>query len=1838
MKKILYIFIFLTCINSFGQVTLPTPTGLTATIDANNRFTMKWNCDISAAFSALNTTEYAWFEIEIDNGSPQTTVHNSSYFFVANPNNVYEYKSPFYLKPNTQYYFRVRAKYKANTPTDFSTISSNWSNFSNSVITSTPPEYGITVLTHGFQLMGKLGMNSDFEKHARKIYNRLGGEATVLTNDGVTGEWKIMRGTNGQLLGNGDKTKELIFFYDWASASNGTATFSENGELEAAADRLFAMLTEVKVMNPTTGIVEIWYQNAEMMAKKSHFIGHSRGVGMLLQTIHRFGKYFPTVKIDHFTSLDPHPASKYGDVKFDSSDKPDLISGESPLASLPGVYSTTTNGMPNNCYTEIPWTVALTKGWVGVGTVLWKIVENEAIRPLCQNGPVKIKFPENVIRAENYYREDGKYEEIVSLDEKLEEHYVKVKQVIESIRAIYDITEIDPAAKRNGYYKGSDIQRVKKSLERDLETLKRIGNYDAIYVLEGGLQQFEVDRLKSIYEKLALLAGGMEGAKSLLNGDIPVLIDYLTNLEVEKLIKIAPFDGVMADGLGEWNFRLNNTLVSSGYSAPDYTTNIKLNEAIGSLFGGAHSGVHHWYFGTVDPVNSRLGNNWYSAANNFASGKNVENLGFYNSRLGKHLNDINQYFPKMTIAEMDARILERQSNWGMNPIFNGSFHYGEVAWFDNHYLYKSNIKSEKRFPIFLGKNQPANEFVYSTSKTLKTYFYPKTKLRHQMFLVPSNHNYLKFKIEGIQSAAFGISVSFEYRGLNNETKSVVLANDVITHVAGTSKIYYMDIPAEVKGRVCWMTINFEYRSSQNYSHPDRETSLDMITGIYIDDFDMSIYTELPIANKLIISNGTFCTNPYYYGKSTIDLENVWDKTTTYLSNSEGFVNWWNLSRVNESFAIKQSNFKNYRNQNVTWGEACESVYLAAKKLGFFNFQEICSNEKNQQVQITKFLFDFGYITQNTPNDVIFINDFYKLIYTVILDQVNPYPFKNIDRSNSNITFKGSGPSYVVTAINTAGALLDINGNPFYAWLSDGFKNGDIWGNELVTRMSLSKTVTLAYFFKKAVTSGAPNARLANTTESLPNVTDYKSLGAKYELYDDVNDEIPTSAVAGKTEFYQSGQNITFSFPRDTLADGTKVHFYWAINGISKSGNLTAISSNLQSVQYTVPTVTERTTFELYIYLGAENGNSAEMTKEIIVSPAGFNNNLVVGEYYIDTDPGIGNAITFFQNYLKVGIDSSFNVETSSMALGLHTLGIRVKDKNNNWSAVKTSQFEITNPCVSSQSASILGNSEIKLGEKTFLTLSFVGQSPFNYVLSNGLSGSTNDNQVLLEVSPSVNTTYSITSATNICGEVTKSGQAQVNVYNCDFPSANITGSASIYSGENVTLNLSFIGTPPFQYTLNNGTSGTSTTNNVTLPVSPQTDTFYYLTYVSNACGSGLLNGIVEVKVQPCILPTATIVNNTIEINDYYSAGDRIIKVDFTGTKPITYQFSDEESSRTTSSDIFNIQKSFFYKQNFSVKSVSNRCGNGTSNGILVINYNDCPPNLNNPNGITPLANGTNFRKGHYASEKITSLNNISDLTNLISAKSIELKPGFSAGINETFNAEIRNCLSPTTDGLVANYRFYSLNDYSGNKNTGQGNVSYTNNRFGNSLGAIDQSNFTVISNQSLNFTNEITLSSWIRPKTTNGLNNTNLSLTANGTQYLLSRISNCNSGLFSGFAIGYQQINNGVSIILNNSGSIQQINIPNKTIISKWTHLVVRLKKINSNQMYFEVFLDGNKYSASAFSNILDLSLYNSNNIIFGALGCGMNYNSPVNFDDLRIYNRALSDSEVQTLYNAEKP
>ena len=103
----------------------------------------------------------------------------------------------------------------------------------------------------------------------------------------------------------------------------------------------------------------------------------------------------------------------------------------------------------------------------------------------------------------------------------------------------------------------------------------------------------------------------------------------------------------------------------------------------------------------------------------------------------------------------------------------------------------------------------------------------------------------------------------------------------------------------------------------------------------------------------------------------------------------------------------------------------------------------------------------------------------------------------------------------------------------------------------------------------------------------------------------------------------------------------------------------------------------------------------------------------------------------------------------------------------------------------------------------------------------------------LNTSQSLDTTFYVSQSVGTC----ESPRAPVHVNVQASPTLSVTGSTSIYVGEEVLLNLKFTGQAPYQYQLSNGLIG-SATQDTTLLVSPASTLSYVVEKVSNACGQG----------------------------------------------------------------------------------------------------------------------------------------------------------------------------------------------------------------------------------------------------------------------------------------------------------------------------------------------------------------------------------------------------------------
>lgn len=223
-----------------------------------------------------------------------------------------------------------------------------------------------------------------------------------------------------------------------------------------------------------------------------------------------------------------------------------------------------------------------------------------------------------------------------------------------------------------------------------------------------------------------------------------------------------------------------------------------------------------------------------------------------------------------------------------------------------------------------------------------------------------------------------------------------------------------------------------------------------------------------------------------------------------------------------------------------------------------------------------------------------------------------------------------------------------------------------------------------------------------------------------------------------------------------------------------------------------------------------------------------------------------------------------------------------------------------------------------------------------------------------------------------------------------------------------------------------------------------------------------------------------------------------------------------------------------------------------------------------------------------------------------------------------------------TTGLVGYFPFNgNANDESGNNNNGTVNGAVlTADRFGNANSAYNfngVSNFISVQNSSsLSITGDITLSAWYYSDYLSDSYHTILNKRVSG---------NWSYNLSVSFAPGigsdlpeYRRVLTGRR---NNGGAQSEYRFSGDSIkIGRWQQIIVT---INNNTVKF--FINGQNAGFNVFGNTFTIPMIDQNT------GVTIGYNNDGGgewmkgiLDDLRIYNRALSDQEVTSLYNLEKP
>lgn len=214
--------------------------------------------------------------------------------------------------------------------------------------------------------------------------------------------------------------------------------------------------------------------------------------------------------------------------------------------------------------------------------------------------------------------------------------------------------------------------------------------------------------------------------------------------------------------------------------------------------------------------------------------------------------------------------------------------------------------------------------------------------------------------------------------------------------------------------------------------------------------------------------------------------------------------------------------------------------------------------------------------------------------------------------------------------------------------------------------------------------------------------------------------------------------------------------------------------------------------------------------------------------------------------------------------------------------------------------------------------------------------------------------------------------------------------------------------------------------------------------------------------------------------------------------------------------------------------------------------------------------------------------------------------------------------------LVAHYLFSgNARDTSGYGNHGipQNGVTLTMDRFGqpNSAYQFDGVNdyITVPHNSLFNFTTEYTFTFWMKPLAATQTFDAGLIAKGTGNTEVycvdFTEVNGDNLRLFSWAG--------GAPYVLSNPGWLDS------SKVGKWYQVIARYRgPIQTG----ELFINGQLLNSSTFPSMLDT---NTDEIAFGGQRTVI-YDKFFNgcLDDIRMYNRALSDAEVLALYEAERP
>lgn len=570
----------------------------------------------------------------------------------------------------------------------------------------------------------------------------------------------------------------------------------------------------------------------------------------------------------------------------------------------------------------------------------------------------------------------------------------------------------------------------------------------------------------------------------------------------------------------------------------------------------------------------------------------------------------------------------------------------------------------------------------------------------------------------------------------------------------------------------------------------------------------------------------------------------------------------------------------------------------------------------------------------------------------------PYTFSVTPAANTTYTVSAfNGPCGVptistasqVVSVSTVAGTATISGNQTICNTTSTTLTNTLTGVSpwAITYTDGTTPVTVTGITNaQYVVSITPSATVTYTLTSSNDFCGASTIGGSGMAIITVDPSSPPSAtLSGNNSICIGGSaTLTVALTNGTpwafsYSDGTSTQ---AITGITASSHLISI------------TPTANTTYTLSSVSNSTCSGSVSGTASIVVRPlptasltaaqsicAGSSSQLTFS--LTGTSPwsltySIGTVVV-----TQTGITSSpflLNVTPASTTTYSAT---QVDDAFCNQTVVSSAVLTIA----SVPSASITGTQTLCTGTAAQLTVSLVGVSPWNFTYSDGANSTSvtgiTTSPYLINLTPGSNVSYSLSAVSNACSGIITGIPATLTINTP--PSATLSGSASLCSGDSTTLTVNLLSSlTPYSISYTDGVNSTTITGITStvylISVSPSATTTYTLTSISDpgVCSGSVLGNAV-VGVLP-VSSAALTGDQTICAGSVAS-----LSLNLNGSSPWNVVYSNGTSNITLNgitSSSFTVSVTPTATATYSLVSVSGANCSGSVIGTPVVTVNPVP--------------------------------------------------------------------------------------------------------------------------------------------------------------------------------------------------------------------------------------------------------------------------------------------------------